>query len=147
MAPFKGIKKVWSLNLPSSFSTSIQFEHKQDHKEPQNHRPQSMSKPTVLASIGLGGGAAVITCNFTHPIELVKTRMQSKCFPRRSNLTSTFVVHHELPLTLLSCHSSLPCFSFQHYNCSTFSERHGCASHSLQPPQKLLISDFLRLIQ
>ena len=77
---------VPSLNLPSSFSTSIQFEHKQDHKEPQNHRPQSMSKPTVLASIGLGGGAAVITCNFTHPIELVKTRMQSKYSPRRSNL-------------------------------------------------------------
>ena len=34
------------------------------------------SKPSILASIGLGGGAAVITCNFTHPIELVKTRMQ-----------------------------------------------------------------------
>ena len=35
-----------------------------------------MSKPSTLASIGLGGGAAVITCNFTHPIELVKVRMQ-----------------------------------------------------------------------
>ena len=35
-----------------------------------------MSKPSTLASIGLGGSAAVITCNFTHPIELVKVRMQ-----------------------------------------------------------------------
>jgi hypothetical protein len=36
----------------------------------------STVKPGLLASIALGGGAAVITCNFTHPIELVKVRMQ-----------------------------------------------------------------------
>ena len=33
-------------------------------------------KPGLLASIGLGGTCAVIAVNFTHPIELVKTRMQ-----------------------------------------------------------------------
>lgn len=33
-------------------------------------------KPTALASIFLGGAAAVATVNFTHPIETVKTRMQ-----------------------------------------------------------------------
>ena len=33
-------------------------------------------KPGLLASIGLGGACAVIAVNFTHPIELVKTRMQ-----------------------------------------------------------------------
>ena len=34
------------------------------------------SKPPVLASIALGGCAAVFTVNFTHPIELMKTRLQ-----------------------------------------------------------------------
>mmetsp|Transcript_28908 Transcript_28908/g.59179 ORF Transcript_28908/g.59179 Transcript_28908/m.59179 type:complete len:283 (-) Transcript_28908:365-1213(-) len=36
----------------------------------------SPQKPTLLQSIALGGGACVFTVNFTHPIELVKTRMQ-----------------------------------------------------------------------
>ena len=33
-------------------------------------------KVPVLASIALGGCAAVFTVNFTHPIELMKTRLQ-----------------------------------------------------------------------
>jgi len=32
--------------------------------------------PTLLESIALGGASCVFTVNFTHPIELVKTRMQ-----------------------------------------------------------------------
>jgi hypothetical protein len=32
--------------------------------------------PALLESIALGGTACVFTVNFTHPIELVKTRMQ-----------------------------------------------------------------------
>lgn len=32
--------------------------------------------PTILQSIAMGGAACVFTVNFTHPIELVKTRMQ-----------------------------------------------------------------------
>jgi hypothetical protein len=32
--------------------------------------------PTLLQSIALGGASCVFTVNFTHPIELVKTRMQ-----------------------------------------------------------------------
>lgn len=33
-------------------------------------------KPSLLESMGLGGSAAMFAVNFTHPIELVKTRMQ-----------------------------------------------------------------------
>lgn len=33
-------------------------------------------KPGLLQSMALGGGAAMFAVNFTHPIELVKTRMQ-----------------------------------------------------------------------
>lgn len=33
-------------------------------------------KPSLLQSMGLGGTAAMFAVNFTHPIELVKTRMQ-----------------------------------------------------------------------
>ena len=33
-------------------------------------------KPGLLTSIALGGASCVFTVNFTHPIELVKTRMQ-----------------------------------------------------------------------
>jgi len=33
-------------------------------------------KPTLIESIALGGASCVFTVNFTHPIELVKTRMQ-----------------------------------------------------------------------
>ena len=41
----------------------------------------SKSKPSFLASMGLAGGTAVIVVNATHPIEVVKTRMQvNKCF-------------------------------------------------------------------
>ena len=32
--------------------------------------------PTLMQSIALGGISCVFTVNFTHPIELVKTRMQ-----------------------------------------------------------------------
>lgn len=35
-----------------------------------------LRKPTLLESIALGGASCVFTVNFTHPIELVKTRMQ-----------------------------------------------------------------------
>ena len=33
--------------------------------------------PTLVESIALGGASCVFTVNFTHPIELVKTRMQA----------------------------------------------------------------------
>ena len=36
----------------------------------------SSSKPSLLQSTVLGGTAAVFAVNFTHPIELVKTRVQ-----------------------------------------------------------------------
>ena len=35
-----------------------------------------LAKPSLPQSIALGGAACVFTVNFTHPIELVKTRMQ-----------------------------------------------------------------------
>lgn len=35
-----------------------------------------LRKPTLIESIALGGASCVFTVNFTHPIELVKTRMQ-----------------------------------------------------------------------
>ena len=34
------------------------------------------------ASVGLAAGAALTTVNFTHPIELVKTRLQTGGAPR-----------------------------------------------------------------
>ncbi len=33
-------------------------------------------KPTLIESMACGGAAAAFAVNFTHPIELVKTRMQ-----------------------------------------------------------------------
>lgn len=33
-------------------------------------------QPSLLQSMALGGGAAMFAVNFTHPIELVKTRVQ-----------------------------------------------------------------------
>eukprot|EP00591_Stephanopyxis_turris_P003246 CAMPEP_0195512544 /NCGR_PEP_ID=MMETSP0794_2-20130614/4465_1 /TAXON_ID=515487 /ORGANISM="Stephanopyxis turris, Strain CCMP 815" /LENGTH=187 /DNA_ID=CAMNT_0040640351 /DNA_START=56 /DNA_END=616 /DNA_ORIENTATION=+ len=36
----------------------------------------TMKKPTLIESMICGGSAAAIAVNFTHPIELVKTRMQ-----------------------------------------------------------------------
>lgn len=36
----------------------------------------ALAKPNLLQSIALGGSACVFTVNFTHPIELLKTRMQ-----------------------------------------------------------------------
>lgn len=36
----------------------------------------ALRKPSLLESMGLGGTAAMFAVNFTHPIELVKTRMQ-----------------------------------------------------------------------
>eukprot|EP00536_Pseudo-nitzschia_multiseries_P012444 jgi/Psemu1/32137/gm1.32137_g len=35
-----------------------------------------LRKPSLIESIALGGASCVFTVNFTHPIELVKTRMQ-----------------------------------------------------------------------
>jgi hypothetical protein len=35
-----------------------------------------LRKPSLVESIALGGASCVFTVNFTHPIELVKTRMQ-----------------------------------------------------------------------
>ncbi len=35
-----------------------------------------LRKPTLIESIALGGASCIFTVNFTHPIELVKTRMQ-----------------------------------------------------------------------
>mmetsp|Transcript_12924 Transcript_12924/g.16926 ORF Transcript_12924/g.16926 Transcript_12924/m.16926 type:complete len:284 (-) Transcript_12924:134-985(-) len=35
-----------------------------------------LRKPSLIQSIGLGGASCIFTVNFTHPIELVKTRMQ-----------------------------------------------------------------------
>jgi hypothetical protein len=49
-------------------------------------------KPNLFQSIGLGGAACVFTVNFTHPIELVKTRMQitgNGLMPTISNLLKT----------------------------------------------------------
>ena len=37
---------------------------------------EKKTKPGLLESIALGGASCVFTVNFTHPIELVKTRMQ-----------------------------------------------------------------------
>jgi len=37
---------------------------------------EGKKKPSLLTSIALGGASCVFTVNFTHPIELVKTRMQ-----------------------------------------------------------------------
>ena len=36
----------------------------------------SNNTPTLLQSTALGGSAAVFAVNFTHPIELVKSRVQ-----------------------------------------------------------------------
>jgi len=36
----------------------------------------TVRKPTLVESIALGGVSCIFTVNFTHPIELVKTRMQ-----------------------------------------------------------------------
>jgi len=37
---------------------------------------ESTKKPTLFQSMAMGGSAAAFAVNFTHPIELVKTRMQ-----------------------------------------------------------------------
>jgi hypothetical protein len=37
---------------------------------------ESTKKPTLIESMVMGGTAAAFAVNFTHPIELVKTRMQ-----------------------------------------------------------------------
>lgn len=36
----------------------------------------NLTKPGLMTSVALGGASCVFTVNFTHPIELVKTRMQ-----------------------------------------------------------------------
>jgi len=41
-----------------------------------NNMSAPRSKPYLYESIALGGASCVFTVNFTHPIELVKTRMQ-----------------------------------------------------------------------
>ena len=37
---------------------------------------KQLKSPSLIQSIALGGASCVFTVNFTHPIELVKTRMQ-----------------------------------------------------------------------
>jgi hypothetical protein len=47
-------------------------------------------KPNVLQSIALGGAACVLTVNFTHPLELIKTRMQVSGSSVANTTTSLF---------------------------------------------------------
>mmetsp|Transcript_12433 Transcript_12433/g.20616 ORF Transcript_12433/g.20616 Transcript_12433/m.20616 type:complete len:288 (-) Transcript_12433:51-914(-) len=47
-------------------------------------------KPSLFQSIALGGASCVFTVNFTHPIELVKTRMQVSGNGLGHIVTSTF---------------------------------------------------------
>ena len=54
--------------------------------------------PAVSQSIIFGGLSASLTCNFTHPIELIKTRMQITNKPFMQNLES--LVSKEGPLAL-----------------------------------------------
>ena len=43
--------------------------------QPMSTMPRNL-KPSLLQSTALGGSAAMFAVNFTHPIELVKTRVQ-----------------------------------------------------------------------
>jgi len=54
--------------------------------------------PDIFHSIFFGGLSASLTCNFTHPIELIKTRMQITNKPFMQNFTS--LVNNEGPLAL-----------------------------------------------
>lgn len=49
-----------------------------------------LRKPTLIESIALGGASCVFTVNFTHPIELVKTRMQVSGNALGATVGSTF---------------------------------------------------------
>lgn len=49
-----------------------------------------LSKPSLIQSIALGGASCVFTVNFTHPIELVKTRMQVSGNALGATVGSTF---------------------------------------------------------
>jgi hypothetical protein len=49
-----------------------------------------LRKPTLIESIALGGASCVFTVNFTHPIELVKTRMQVSGNGLGATVGSTF---------------------------------------------------------
>jgi len=50
----------------------------------------NLRSPTLVESIGLGGASCIFTVNFTHPIELVKTRMQVSGHALGSTVTTTF---------------------------------------------------------
>jgi hypothetical protein len=54
--------------------------------------------PNTFHSIIFGGLSASLTCNFTHPIELIKTRMQITNKPFMQNFTS--LINNEGPLAL-----------------------------------------------
>ena len=49
-----------------------------------------LKTPTVLQSTVLGGSAAVFAVNFTHPIELVKSRVQTSSNGVVATCTNTF---------------------------------------------------------
>ena len=49
----------------------------------------NLRSPTLVESIGLGGASCIFTVNFTHPIELVKTRMQVSGHALGSTVTTT----------------------------------------------------------
>ena len=49
-----------------------------------------LRKPTLIESIALGGASCIFTVNFTHPIELVKTRMQVSGNGLGATVGSTF---------------------------------------------------------
>ena len=50
----------------------------------------NLRKPALIESIALGGASCVFTVNFTHPIELVKTRMQVSGNGLGATIGSTF---------------------------------------------------------
>lgn len=50
----------------------------------------NLRSPSLIESIALGGGACVFTVNWTHPIELVKTRMQVSGNALGPTITSTY---------------------------------------------------------
>ena len=66
--------------------------------------------PTLLESIALGGASCVFTVNFTHPIELVKTRMQVSgdglvCLANASAANIVVLLSHNIStLTFISAY-------------------------------------------
>jgi len=54
------------------------------------HPTKVLRPPTLVDSIGLGGVACIFAINFTHPIELVKTRMQVTGHQLQYTIRTTF---------------------------------------------------------